>query len=546
MIVVRVVPYLGLGQTAKELNDWKNYDWDAQSEVRLEAGMFPNLIIGSIWVDGLYGEYPRYREYTCRIRVPEAKLSVYAPWEKLSGVSIVPKSVCPLPGGSLQSKMLMLRVTGRHDYLILPCSEAFRFYYGSSSKLATMLLDATWITEPWQVVGRRSNIDPTTRKAFLEIGPYHDNSDHVDIAQMYFGAIAGRESRDLVTRSLGNLRRREYPLAIGLPFDGAVEVAVRGVEYAIGKKKAILAYQIVTSRHRYPWSELEYGRATGSGSESAEAGSNAAFRRTSSIASGESVKVVQGANPGANELSYDLASTLSPNRYLTPPKATYVERKGDRSGARQYETVAASATHFAMGTGMRGSSLRRAALVSGEERGTPHRFELFIAAMHELESVVDGGAVLHDVYDLPNPRGGDDLDDGAQFFDRSITRWAFMDGHHRQLPRRVVIARLTFKGTRLIIFDIEPRDKKIRSDDPAGEKASLRILRVPRPQAISDDEIIGQLRAAIVDARGLVGGPAWKDSRFGSWRSAKLWHIATEDPKSYAERMVREIETGLA
>lgn len=543
MVNVNAVPFTAAKRDPGILNDWNNYSWKEEADIKLDAGMFPSLVIGSIWANGLCEEYPAYREFKLRVRVGDS-VRFYAPWEKIDDVSIVPKAIYPLPGGSTQSRMLRLPLVGGAGFVILPCSEVFRFYYGSSTKLANMLLDATWITERSRVVGSRSSIDQATRKAFLEIGPYHDNADHVDIAQMYFGAIARRESEELVKRAIRQSHNKEYSLAIGPPFEGDVTIIVRGVEFNTDTGRSILAYQICSSHHPYPWSTLEYGRTTqgemGSSSRSEYGGT---FERTSAITSGESIKVVQGEGPGKNQLPHDLPGPLSPARYLNETNATYVERSGDRRRMRRYETVANPGTLFAMGTGAHDSSLRRVTIVHGAERGIPHRFTMFSGAVHLLEKLPGFEKIVEDVYDLPTC-AVEEYDDEGRKIDRrrEVPSWAFLDSRLRNIPRRVMLAQFLYDSAQWIIFDIEPRKQKIRKTSSIPrENFALGILRAPLRRVVSLQDI-RRLFVTIIELEGVVGGSNWASSAFGDWRHATLWHFPDELVDRYAQRMVNAIK----
>ena len=547
MVKVNAVPFTAATRDPDVLNNRKNYSWQEEADIKLEAGMFPSLVIGSIWVNGLCETYPDYREFELQVRVEEP-VRFYTPWEKVDGISIVPRAVYPLPGGPTQSRMLRLPLVGRDGFVILPCSEVFRFYYGSSTKLANMLLDATWITERSRVVGRRSSFDHDTRKAFLEIGPFHDNADHVDIAQMYFGAIARRESENLVKRAINRSHNNEYGLAIGPPFEGDVTIVVRGVEFSTDTGPAILAYQICSSRHPYPWSTLEYGRATrgekGSSSSSEYGGT---FERTSAITSGESIKVLQGENPGKNQLPYDSPGPLSPSRYLNDANAINVDRPGDHRSIRRYETVAGAGTIFAMGSGEHDSSLRRVAIVQGTERGIPHRFTMFSGAVQLLKKVPGFEEVVEDVYDLPTVVV-EEYDEDRRKIDRrrDVPTWAFLDSRPRNTPRRVMLAEFSFNSSRWMIFDIEPRTEKIRKkstpkESTSNESIALGILRMPFRGAISRRDI-RRLFVTIIEQKGAVGGAKWASSSFGPWRHATLWHVPNEPVDRYAQRMVSAIK----
>ena len=542
MVNVNAVPFTTASRDPEILNDRNIYSWREETNIKLDAGMFPSLVIGSIWVNGLCEEYPAYREFQLRVRAGDS-VRFYAPWEKIHGVSIVPKAVYRLPGGPTQSRMLRLPLAGRGGFVVLPCSEVFRFYYGSSTKLANMLLDATWITERSRVVGRRSSIDQATRKAFLEIGPHHDNADHVDIAQMYFGRIARRESEELVKRAILQAHNKEYSLAIGPPFEGDVTIVVRGLEFNTDMGRSILAFQICSSRHPYPWSTLEYGRATrgekGSSSNSEYGGT---FERTSAITLGESLKVVQGESPGKNQLPHDLPGPLSPARYLNETNATYVERSGDRRSIRRYDTVANPGTLFAMGTGAQDSSLRRVTIVHGAERGVPHRFTMFSGAVQILKKSAEFEKVVEDVYDLPT-FAVEEYDDDGRKIDRrrEVPSWAFLDSRLRNIPRRIMLAQFVFDSAPWMIFDIEPRKQKIRKESIPRENFALGILKAPLRRAISPEDI-RRLFVTIIELEGVVGGSNWALSAFGNWRHATLWHFPNEPVDRYAHRMVDAIK----
>ena len=63
MVKVNAVPFTAATRDPDVLNNRKNYSWQEEADIKLEAGMFPSLVIGSIWVNGLCETYPDYREF---------------------------------------------------------------------------------------------------------------------------------------------------------------------------------------------------------------------------------------------------------------------------------------------------------------------------------------------------------------------------------------------------------------------------------------------------------------------------------------------------
>lgn len=541
MVRALFVPLRSGSRKASELSTWSNYAWKDARIVDREAGLLPILVPGSLWVGGVREEDPLYEEITVDVRVPHEAKQLYGPRELTPRNNhVIPRNAYPIDSRVGLSRVLLLRATGAARVLVIPCAEIFRFYYAPTTKLANSLLDGTWITRKRRVVGRKSTMNYETGEAYLEVGKYHDYVERIEIARMFFGSVGRRESENIIPQAiLHGTDDHQFPLVIRPPFEGDTTLTVRGLRYTVGGVPAFLVFSIESCTHPMPWKKLWFNRNNpGSQGRSSEGVTGTAyagtFRRTTSIESGESMKVVQGAQPGSTDVALEIDGGLDLSRYKSQLADEFAPRGPiEKSGASIYSDAALGSAKFAMGAGVPGSAFRATAITSGDDRGVPHKLSAFRAAVVLLPTLDPRVVFIHeDIFDLVKAWMPDD--------ETVEAAWAYLDSYDRQLPRRAAIARLRLNNTPYVLFDTELRERKTRaidSDEPSHETRALDILRSPIERPMTDGDVQRLLRA-IIETRGIAGGASWERCSYASWRHATIAHKKDEPPIDYARRIL--------
>ncbi len=500
----------------------------------------PKLKIGSLWVKGIDEEFPEYDEITVDVRFSPKTMQMFSPWEKTARENaIIPRALYPISASIRKSRIVVVPARGVVRGLLIPCSEIFRFYYAPTSKLATALLDGTFLSDRGSIVNlKRSKLSSTTGAAYVQLGKKADDDERIEIARMTFDITAREAAESIIPTAIAQGSAGEFPLIVRPPFDGRSQLRVQGMRITIGGYPAFLVFAILECSGPFPWSRLwwnrnnpgKQGRKKRSGSTPAYAGT---FRKTISTLRRESAKVSQRDDPSAKDVPLRVDGGLSPSRY----KTTFTDQRTKRgpiqtTSASVYDAEALSGAVFGIGRGIHGSRYRAATFSASEAAAIPHKISSFRSAVAALESLDEAIVFLdEDVYDIVKPSTPDAVE----------PPWAYLDRFERQRPRRAAVARLRLGDVPFALIDTETRARKSRtSAEPTEEPFAIGVLRSPYRRAVSDDDLQRLLRA-IVLVRGVVGGLAWSRTGFASWRHATLRHISGEQTERYAQRMLSAI-----
>jgi len=424
--------------------------------------------------------------------------------------------------------------------IVIPCSEIFRFYYGPTSKLSTVLLNGNWLTKRAKYVSAKaSQINLATREAYVQLGKSADDIERREIARMLFDPIARDEANSILPRAIAQKNGDDLPLIIRPPFEGETRLQVRGLRYTIGGHDVFLVSRIERCSGPLPWDVLLYNRDNpGTQGRTARVGSTTsyagAYRRSTNIDGRGSVKIESASDPSHKDIPFRIHSGLGLDRYATPSTDRFEPRGPiETSGASAYDAETLASASFAIGSGTNAGTARAAAFVPTEAVELPHKLSLFRSAVLLLP-MLNPGITLRDedVFEFAKPFVKGEVAEPT---------WAYLDRAFRQQPRRIAMARISFAGSNYVLVDVESRVLKSRAATAALEESleplSIGVFRSPLAVPI-DDIQLWNLREELMCVRGVIGGAAWALRHLADWRHAWLKHIDGKDASHLAARII--------
>jgi hypothetical protein len=169
---------------------------------------------------------------------------------------------------------------GQSRWLLIPCWELVRFYFGASGLLLRRLLCG----EPWQLkdLAARSRHDKEAEVHWLDLAPGMNRWAATTIARIAFSKVAQSCAHWITNSGMAAAAagQRYYPKTY-FPFVGATDLTVRGRWFQRSWGAVYLAERIVACTHPFPFKQLNssVGEQVGRRLQSAGRGSSGAIQR---------------------------------------------------------------------------------------------------------------------------------------------------------------------------------------------------------------------------------------------------------------------------
>lgn len=229
-----------------------------QRHVFVPVGFLPYLHIGDIWTSDGFVRSPDYiqESFSININKEAAKLVKAGVGKGEHCGFFLPFVAHPYHSEHTHSYCVKVAL-GSDTHLVIPSMELIRFYFGSSSKLVSMLFNV-----PFQ----EGNLWVDAKKdehGTAHIGLASGISGHsaADVARIAFNGIARRATKligdSCVTASAA--KERAYPKMI-FPFAGETTLKAAGVWSQTEETgmKVFLVFRLLSCSHPFPFSSLRY------------------------------------------------------------------------------------------------------------------------------------------------------------------------------------------------------------------------------------------------------------------------------------------------
>lgn len=242
------------------------YPADEQRHVHVPVGTLPILGVGSLWVKGRQVGFQSSVEeiFTVEANSDRTRLAKAGIPDGEEGY-LVPFEHHPFHHRHTRSWCLVAQ-SDESATVVIPTMEVIRFYFGSSSGLATRLLKPPFDEDKLWVEAER---DVVTKEARIDLARGISGASAPDIARIAFEVEATRCAR-LIAGSLMTCNEdRRYPKA-HLPFLGKTKLRVAGM-WLGAEQKRFLVFRILSCSHSLPFSKLTYTMTKKTSSSAADA-----------------------------------------------------------------------------------------------------------------------------------------------------------------------------------------------------------------------------------------------------------------------------------
>lgn len=229
-----------------------------QRHVFVPVGFLPYLRIGDIWTRDGFVRSPDYvqKSFCIKINREDAKLLKAGAGEGEHSGFFLPFETHPYHSEHTHSYCVKVAL-GSDAYLVIPSIELIRFYFGSSSKLVSMLFSVPFQEENLWVDAKKDE------HGIAHIGLASGISGYsaTDVARIAFNGVARRAAKlagdSCVTASTA--KERAYPKMF-FPFAGETTLNAAGVWLQTEENgmKVFLAFRLLSCAHPFPFSKLCY------------------------------------------------------------------------------------------------------------------------------------------------------------------------------------------------------------------------------------------------------------------------------------------------
>ncbi len=196
---------------------------------------WPVLRIGSIWENGrrVSKGLDRLEIATFDLEVGPWNHAIVKAYERYNTSYYIPPFVHMITRSFGDTRMVVFEATGqpRVDVdVIIPCTEIFAAYYGTSSRIVYNLLTGGFTYE-----GNNRIYDPSRswlreRVAFVQLGTRMLNADAHQIARLAFDPVANGNAKAIVRDTIAASNGGEpYMLTAVPPFHGRTRLRVAGI-----------------------------------------------------------------------------------------------------------------------------------------------------------------------------------------------------------------------------------------------------------------------------------------------------------------------------
>ncbi|MBK1680414.1 hypothetical protein [Rhodocyclus tenuis] len=229
------------------------YPADEQRNVHVPVGALPILSVGSLWVKGRQvGVQPSAEEtFTVEANSDRTRLAKAGIPDGEEGY-LVPFDHHPFHHRHTRSWCLVAQ-SDESATVVIPTMEVIRFYFGSSSGLATRLLKPPFDEDKLWVKAER---DVVTKEAHIDLAKGLSGVLAPDIARIAFEVEATHCARLIAGSLMASSEDRRYPKA-HLPFLGKTKLRVAGM-WLGAEQKRFLVFRILSCSHSLPFSKLTY------------------------------------------------------------------------------------------------------------------------------------------------------------------------------------------------------------------------------------------------------------------------------------------------
>lgn len=229
-----------------------------QRHVFVPVGFLPYLRIGDIWTRDGFVRSPDYvqESFCININREVAKLLKAGAGEGEHCGFFLPFEAHPYHSEHTHSYCMKVAL-GSDTHLVIPSMELIRFYFGSSSKLASTLFSVPFQEEKLWVDAKKDEHGT----AHIGLASGISGYSATDVARIAFNVVAMRAAKligdSCVTASTA--KERAYPKMF-FPFVGETALNVAGVwlQTEGNGMKVFLAFRLLSCSHPFPFSSLRY------------------------------------------------------------------------------------------------------------------------------------------------------------------------------------------------------------------------------------------------------------------------------------------------
>lgn len=230
--------------------------------VFVRSGFLPKLTIGSFW---RYEKPFQPRGYNPKkykfepLDISNDTLQIFPAGHMENGSYLMGNDhyIGPRFPGGFSSHILTIPYQGDPHFILIPCVEIFRFYYGMSTKLAKFILRGdTDLFNPGE-----SRLDTETGLGHLQLRTQMDGLDAWIIGRFAFSDLALYEAKSVHKKLATDKANSELPTLVAKPpFEGRTSLFAEGKFIESMGKRRFLVFKLVGCSGAFPFRNLEYCR----------------------------------------------------------------------------------------------------------------------------------------------------------------------------------------------------------------------------------------------------------------------------------------------
>lgn len=409
----RVTPVVDVQLTALnwEGTNWRDdlrgHDVESRCIVQLSINLWPLLRVGSFWRDGVRDRHDAGQIVDIPATVVSSNLSLIEAYDRRSEAGfVIPPFAHPLLHQMASTRALCVNVDNeRTRELIIPCSEIFRAYYGTSSRLAYHLLTGAFISDGYNRIydPERSWFDGET--CSVHLGHRIRNADAQVVSRLAFDPVGHANAQRIVSDTIAaRAGKGSFPLICMPPFEARTDLQVRGKDLEDGR---FLVFEILRCTAPFPGRFLRCERPRSTSDQRSASRKHVAKAELPDSTTDETA-LVENQDPGTMPLEATIIDIK------TKPVFVLTGALDEEAADSQIVPYPREASRFAMGVGVDGGDCAPAELDTMVIEPADELFTLdgLRASVELLDGVIASGVLR--VYPPPNDRLQLELESGER------------------------------------------------------------------------------------------------------------------------------------
>ncbi|MBI3218552.1 MAG: hypothetical protein HYZ44_03500 [Bacteroidetes bacterium] len=229
-----------------------------------------------------------------------------------------------------------------YDFIIVPCQEVFRFYFGGSDDISQELYlgglhdPANRIYDP-RYITPKSEIDNGV-KPFIYLRTRIPDTDIKIVARIAYSDIGFKAAKSVYNSvQLAKMNKQQIYPDCKFPFEGKAELKICGTEIKANgfdnkftNKKIFLVYNIISCSGPFPYSEIEYDREN-SNLIDPNSKDDLPNSKWNNNGSGNGTNPSLGSGKPKNYNAKKISITVTDHRFLNAPNAVKKKRSEQTS-----------------------------------------------------------------------------------------------------------------------------------------------------------------------------------------------------------------------